>query len=481
MKLAAKIIFVAIISVIAVLMVSNYFTTKMAFTRIESDHQKYAERMTSEMDDAIIDAWKQGGMKAVAETLSSRPNQQAIRWVWFEQSVSQSTTPTATADFSQVVIRNQTASFITTGDDGSRQLNTYRFVDLGEARPGGLEFAMPLDQHDENIQFDFFETLISVSAMALVSIFVVLFAGVRMIAKPLKKLTNATERIGNGDFSSRVKLPSTDELGQLANSINNMSEQLEIQQDEIKNETNQKMSALKQLRHADRLKTVGRMAAGIAHQIGTPLSVVSGRAGLIAEGKLNHEKLHLNAVTIQKETEKISAMIRQLLNFARQMPMQKNHFDLNEVLSQTYDLLKPLAEKQKIDVKISLAAMPANSVIDAVQIQQVLTNVIMNAIHSMPDGGTLELGVTSHQTAFKSSTLENYWGISIADQGCGISDNDLESIFEPFFTTKDIGEGTGLGLSIAHNIIIEHYGWIDVESDVGKGSRFQIFLPASND
>ena len=302
-----------------------------------------------------------------------------------------------------------------------------------------------------------------------------------MIARPLKQLSETTKRVGKGDFSGRVQLRGRDELGQLADSINEMTEQLEEQQRTIESETAEKMHALKQLRHADRLKTVGRMAASIAHQLGTPLSVIAGRAALIAEGGLTDEAIKKNAETVKTETEQISATIRQVLDFARQAPTPKSSFDLNELLVQTMQLLEPLASKTKIEMNLSLATEPAISIVDASLIQQVLTNIIVNAIHSMPDGGEIDIGISRHQTAFKSSTISEYWVIAIKDQGCGIPEENLDSIFEPFFTTKDVGKGTGLGLSIAFGIVQEHDGWINVESSPAGGTKFQIFLPAADE
>lgn len=478
MKLAAKITFVSVIAMSAVLAASNFYAAQITFASIKKNHQQYADNMTEKLKGAIVDAWKKGGVTALNEKLAAQVSQPIARWVWFEETVTATTRPQASGDFSPVITKKQTASFISTDRDGTRNLYTYHAVDLGEPRVGGLEFTTTLEEYDRETVKDFYEFLIAVGLMAGVSILVVWIAGVRMIARPLTKLNEATQRIGDGDFSRRVKLGGNDELSQLADSINEMSQHLEDQKQAIEDETSNKINMMMQLRHSDRLKTVGRMAASIAHEIGTPLSVVSGRAALIANGKLTEDKVRQNAETIQCEIERISAMIRQVLDFARQAPTEKSAVDLNEVLIQAIGLLTPLAEKQQVELKVSLADQPAMSFVDATQVNQVLTNIIMNGVQSMPDGGTLDLGLTRRAGVSKSSKPDDYWEISVRDQGCGIPPENLESIFEPFFTTKDVGKGTGLGLSIAFGIVQELGGSIEVESEVGKGTRFQILLPA---
>jgi two-component system NtrC family sensor kinase len=297
-----------------------------------------------------------------------------------------------------------------------------------------------------------------------------------MIGRPLNQLADIANRIGQGDLSGRLNLKGKDELSQLATAINAMSQRLQDQKQVIENETNVKIEVMKQLRHADRLKTVGRMAASIAHEIGTPLSVVSGRAALIAKGSLSQEKIQQNAETIQGETERIAGMIRQSLDYARQSPTEKSPVDLNEALIQATELLKPVAERHLVRFKVALADQLAMSFVDASQIHQVVTNLVMNGIQAMPEGGELELGLTQQEATVNASPAE-YWVITVTDQGSGIPAENLESIFEPFFTTKDVGKGTGLGLSIAYSIVQEQGGWIEVESEVGKGSQFQVFLP----
>ena len=249
----------------------------------------------------------------------------------------------------------------------------------------------------------------------------------------------------------------------------------------IREETARRVAAMEQLRHADRLKTVGRLASGIAHELGTPLNVIAGRAGLIASGKLASEEVAQSAVAIKSETEKITRIIRQLLDFARRGASHRTAVDLGPVVRQIMELLATLAEKRHVGLRFEDpgAAMVVEA--DPGQIQQVLTNLIVNAIQAMPAGGNVEIAMRRQRAASPEgdrASEKNFLCISVRDHGVGISEEHMQHLFEPFFTTKPVGEGTGLGLSIAYGIVQEHGGWIDVTSRPGEGSCFTVFLPA---
>jgi signal transduction histidine kinase len=176
----------------------------------------------------------------------------------------------------------------------------------------------------------------------------------------------------------------------------------------------------------------------------------------------------------------MTKIIRQLLDFARASSPHKAPTDLSTVVGQTADLLRPLAEKRNVQLCIAPGEVSAVAAIDAGQIQQVLTNLMVNAIQAMPNGGNVDIAVR-RQTARAPDSADDhpceYLAIEVRDQGVGIAEEHLQHLFEPFFTTKGVGEGTGLGLSIAYGIVQEHGGWIDVTSRPNQGSCFTVFLP----
>jgi signal transduction histidine kinase len=296
----------------------------------------------------------------------------------------------------------------------------------------------------------------------------------------LKQLIDKTRRIGAGDLTKPIRLRSRDELGELAESLNRMCDQLAESRASVERETAGRIAAMEQLRHADRLKTVGRLASGMAHELGTPLNVVSGRAGLIASGRLSTEEAVESASAIKQEADKMTAIIRQLLDFARRSAPHRASVDLRQVVRQTANLLTGIAERRGVAISVADLSQPAPVNVDVGQIQQVLSNLVVNATHAMPDGGNVRLSI-HRQRARPPREHEgsegDYCRVDVRDEGVGINEEDVPHVFEPFFTTKELGEGTGLGLSIAYGIVREHGGWIDVTSRPGEGSCFSVYLP----
>ena len=214
--------------------------------------------------------------------------------------------------------------------------------------------------------------------------------------------------------------------------------------------------------------------------MGTPLNVVSGRAALIGSGRLSDDDVRKSATIIKSEADRIAAIIRQLLDFARRNTPQRKAVDLPKLVQQTAQLLAPISEKRNSSVEIVEAPESLLLKVDSGQIQQVLTNLIVNAVESMPHGGHVEVSiaqVTATPPEERDGQPGEYARIAVCDRGEGISSEIMEQIFEPFFTTKAVGDGTGLGLSIAYGMVQEHGGWIDVSSEVGRGSCFTVYLP----
>jgi len=226
----------------------------------------------------------------------------------------------------------------------------------------------------------------------------------------------------------------------------------------------------RQLRKTERLAELGTLASGMAHEIGTPMNVILGRAELLMR-KAQDENTRKGLTTIVMQVERITKIMNQLLSFARKRPSERRAVDLRQVVTDVLDVLQEKVKKQHIQVQREEAADLPLAWVDPDQMSQVLLNLVLNACHAMPDGGTL---------VFRLHSVDQGVELSVQDTGCGMSEEDIKKIFDPFFTTKPVGEGTGLGLTVVHGIIQEHEGTIRVNSHPGEGATFMVTLPICN-
>ncbi len=221
------------------------------------------------------------------------------------------------------------------------------------------------------------------------------------------------------------------------------------------------------LKHAQQLAALGTVASGLAHEIGTPMNIILGRAELLIR-KTSDDVMQKGLTIIVKQIERITKLMNQLLRFARRSPLEARLVDVREVLENTIQLIQDRAGRSQVIVETCFAAECEYVKGDPDQLEQVFLNLLTNAIHAMSEGGTLRIGMSLADTQMK---------ITIADTGPGIPNEDLPNIFEPFFTTKPTGKGTGLGLMVVKDIIKEHAGSISVDSKLGQGTTFSILLP----
>jgi signal transduction histidine kinase len=217
----------------------------------------------------------------------------------------------------------------------------------------------------------------------------------------------------------------------------------------------------------------------VAHELGTPLNVIAHRAKLVATGRVEGEAARENARIVQEQTERITRIVRQLLDYARRGSVEARVQDVGPLVDGAIGLLEPLARKQGVTLVRHAPAHPLAASLDGPQVQQVVTNLALNAIQAMPDGGTLSVRLdrVEREAPAPVSPAASWVRVTVDDTGTGIDPAHLPLVFDPFFTTKDVGEGTGLGLSVAWGIVREHGGFIEASSMPGAGSRFEVYLP----
>lgn len=223
------------------------------------------------------------------------------------------------------------------------------------------------------------------------------------------------------------------------------------------------------LRKMERIAELGTVASGMAHEIGTPMNVILGRAEYLMD-RVADETVKKGLQTIVAQVERITRVMNQLLAFARRKPPERGPLALRDVIENSVEMFQERLAKNRVQVDLQLDEACPKVQADADQMNQVLINLIMNAVHAMPEGGQLRIGMAPADQMVR---------LTVADTGHGIPREMLAKIFDPFFTTKEFGKGTGLGLTVVKGIIEEHHGLISAESQEGKGTTFTILLPRS--
>ena len=242
----------------------------------------------------------------------------------------------------------------------------------------------------------------------------------------------------------------------------------------------------KQLRHSQKLEAIGQFAAGVAHDFNNILTVIQGHTSLQLAAKNIDADMANSLEQVSMAAERAASLTRQLLTFSRKQVVQPRVLDLNEVVRNLQDMLSRLVgEEIELSCKLSDGLPTIHA--DEGNIEQIVMNLVVNARDAMPQGGRLAIGTDfveidiAHATRHPQTRLGSFIRLSVADTGCGMSTETLGHIFEPFFTTKEVGRGTGLGLATVYGIVAQHGGWIEVASELGQGTTFQIFLPSSED
>jgi signal transduction histidine kinase len=289
------------------------------------------------------------------------------------------------------------------------------------------------------------------------------------INRPIRKLARAMGRVEEGDLSVRANLPRRDELGDLGRSLNSMIGKLDASQKEIEKYHTE------QLIRADRLASIGELAASVAHEIKNPLAGISGAVQVLAEDYPDDDPRRGVAEQIRKQCERMDKTIRDLLSYAQPLKAELSLLDVNELLDRSLFIAMPSPEKSSITVRRRLQEGLPPVMGDAKHFEQVFLNLILNAVQAMPGGGTLDLRSRLKREEGEREEGEPMIEIRITDTGGGIPEEIREKVFSPFYTTRT--RGTGLGLPITRKILEQHGASIHFESVTGKGTTFTVLIP----
>jgi two-component system NtrC family sensor kinase len=331
--------------------------------------------------------------------------------------------------------------------------------------------------------------MLAYTLVALLAISVLSWVFVwRLVGQPLKHLKDGTRELADGNLGYQLDVHSTDEAGELATSFNRMSLQLRAANEEIvswaktlEDRVDQKTHELKaaheHVLHVEKMATIGKMAAVVAHEINNPLS------GILTYAKLLRKWIERGEATTTKKVEseqsldliasesrRCGDLVRNLLTFSRQAPMNIQTTDLNVVVDRCVRLVTHQLQMHGVELHLDLPSDLPRVQCDPAQIEQVILALVMNANDAMPHGGNLWLS-----TLLDEGLPELV--IQVRDDGAGIPADLIPHLFEPFLTTKENGKSVGLGLAVSHNIVEGHRGRIEVQSEIGKGTTFTVTLP----
>ncbi len=507
------------------LSVAMVLFTVMLLRQQQEDMQRLASRHVTEISDVIVastryamlvnqrdmteqiigDIGRQKGIERVRVINKAGTVSHSSRPAEIGDSVSQKDEPCAHCHLSNEILNkvpDEKRWKIFTAADGHRVLDAMHVIrneqtcstaschqhSPSQSVLGIVDIAYSLDDIDQTTREHAIRIIgVSVGFILLLS----LSAGLmlkRMIYVPLKDMESGANKVALGNLDHAIPVRNDDEFGHVAVSFNEMTtalkdsrqqmqELVQTLETKVAERTRDLLAAKAEVAQGEKLASIGVLASGVAHELNNPLTGVLTFASLLRkkalEGTEDAEDLDL----VIRETKRCASIIRRLLDFAREKVPVKGYFDLNQVLVDTVRFVERPVSLQQIEIKTALAPNIPNVWGDADLIKQVVLNLLVNAQQAIDGSGNIFVQSRSvaPDRAQNPSTVE----VLVRDTGCGIPQANLERIFDPFFTSKEVGKGTGLGLSVSYGIVKAHGGRITVESVVGEGTTFHLYLPVA--
>ncbi|PLX81507.1 MAG: histidine kinase [Desulfuromonas sp.] len=479
MRLALKISFAVLLGVALLISLNSYLNVVRERDRLKTELSREARQIGGTFRIMVKEIWSSQGELA-ARAFLKRAGQWAtdhhVRWVWLEGDDTAELPPVEIRPRLEATKQEETVTIMVENEAGADFLVTYLPLRVPNGRLGAIEIGESLDGLHGYVRESLQRSGLLLAAVVVASLMLIGVLGSLWISRPVKRLTAQAERIAAGDFSGDLGNYGKDEIGTLALALERMRGQLAS----AREADQERLAALEKLRHTERLATIGRLSAGMAHELGTPLNVVAGRAKLIASGELEADEVVRSARIIGEQSERMTTIMRQLLDFARHGASRKQPLDLGQLMAGVAEMMQPTAKKQAVNLICLPTREPVRAMADAGQLQQVLANLVMNAIQAQPEGGDvmLSLACPESEVRLEDRVEQRLMAeLLVEDAGPGINPEDLTKIFDPFFTTKEIGQGTGLGLAIAWGIVSEHGGRIEADNRTEGGAVFRVLLP----
>lgn len=357
---------------------------------------------------------------------------------------------------------------IVTGETGERVLRSLNYC---PSQNWYIVSEIPYDQAMANLILFRNQAILGVTFLLILLIGLAFYVS-RRISVPIRQLVYAAQDIGDGLLHAPIKINTGDEIGMLAREFDEMRKKLLDSYENLEKKVEERTEDLRraqfQIMHQEKMASLGLLAAGIAHEIGNPLTSISSLTQLLKRRLKDETNLNYLS-TIMKNIDRISKIVRELVDFSRPSNYEAKLTDINEIARAAIGIVKYDSRSKHLNFSLNLSPNLPRIVLVADQLLQVFINILFNAVDAMEGFG--------NDLSLKTFRQDNHIVIEITDTGCGIPESEINKIFEPFYTTKEVGKGTGLGLSVSYGIIRNFNGDITVHSKVGQGSTFTIKLP----
>ena len=316
------------------------------------------------------------------------------------------------------------------------------------------------------------DVLLRVGALTVVLALLIAVVLQRQVLRPLAQLANSIRALGEGRRGPALAVERHDELGELAEAFNRMTERLEEARQRLVAEGEHALDLEQQLRRSETLAVAGKLASGIAHEVGTPLNIISGRAEMVLASLPQDHPGREDLERIINQIDRVSNIVRSLLDAVWLGKLEIQRVPVGMLIGRLLPLLEHVVRKRGIAMTTSIPETLPDAAGDPSRLQQVFINLLVNAVEATPDDGQITIRAWPCPNDGRSGV-----SVEVADTGAGIPPDALGQVFEPFYTTKPVGQGTGLGLAISRDIIRDHGGTIVAQSRPGQGAAFTVWLP----
>ncbi len=389
MILTIRLLAILLLVVLGLLAVDSVLLVRRDEQQFDQDMERDAAQLGHVLADVVSESWRNRGdvaARQLIDRLNEEHDKMGVRWV----RLNGTTEDMVPLVLVPLIDRARTNGMIVSTKQRDEQGDENRYTVVPLTGPGDSGAALVITESLDELEAQNRKTLMrSLTLGGLIigagAILLMTF-GMRMVGLPLRELVAKTERIGAGDLTGDLVLEGRDELTDLAHAMNRMCAHLEAAREEAHRRSEERLAALEQLRHSERLAMLGNLASGLAHELGTPLNVVAGRAKMIAGGELEPDDVTESARIIRGQADRMTALLRQFLDYARRGTTKPTPVDLRDLAARCLEMLRTVAGKARVALELDARDGLPPVMVDRLQMEQVLMNLVMNGIQAMPDG-----------------------------------------------------------------------------------------------